>query len=115
MFIDSELQNAIEKVQKTKKIILDKYLTRMLIGKINELKKEMSFAEAIRRALNQINIWDKETRTMYASLAGTYFGRRGGRKSAQTKKRKQGSKTNEVKLYANRTLINKKGQHEFDF
>jgi len=87
----------------------------MFIGKVSEFKEKMPFGAALRCALNHLGIGDKEVRNAYASLAGTYFGKHGGRKAAQNKKYGSKNKTRQIKSYARRTLINKKGQHEFDF
>ncbi len=82
--ISQELQTALMKVQKKyPDIIFEKYLLKIFIGKLSELIKKYEFTEARRYALNMCNMWDKKTRDAYKSLAGTYFGRRGGIKKPQ--------------------------------
>ena len=117
MFIGQELQNALTKARKKHpKVVFDKHLVRMFIGKMGELKEKWGFKEARRYALNECGIWDKEVRNAYASLAGVYFGRRGG---VQTARRKAEGKISypaqtQKSRRMNTPRVNKKGQYEFD-
>lgn len=115
--LSPELKSALLKTQKKYPgIIFDKYLLRIFIGKIAELKERMSFGEALRYSLNHVGIWDKKTRSAYKSLAGVYFGRRGGRQTAARKKKSRilKKKSPSTVLHHAKTKINKFGQYEFD-
>jgi len=84
--ISQELQNALTKVQKKyPDIVFEKYLMKVFIGKLSELLKKYEFIQARRYALNMCNIWDEKTRNAYKSLAGIYFGKRGGLKKPNKK------------------------------
>jgi len=105
MFISNELKSAIEAAQKKHPhIIFDKHLVRLFIGKLNELKENYTFGEAMRYSLNHVGIWDKNTRKAYSSMAGTYFGRRSRRKASQKKQ----------SLDKHQNMVSKNGQYEFD-
>lgn len=104
--ISHELQTALEKVQKKYPgVVFDQHLIKVFTGKLSELLKKYEFTEARRYALNMCNIWDVPVRDAYKSLAGTYFGRRGGVKkprknkivknSIVTKRMLKDAKTNE--------------------
>ncbi len=106
--ISPELQTALEKVQKKyPDVVFEQYLMKIFIGKLSELKENMSFGEAMRYALNHVNIRDKKTRSAYSSLAGTYFGRRGRLQQAR-------GKTTQKKKSTPRKIVNKNGQYELD-
>jgi len=107
--ISPELQTALEKVQKKHPdVVFEQYLMRIFIGKLSELKENMPFGEAMRYALNHVNLWDKKVRSAYSSLAGTYFGRRGRLQKAH-------GKTTPKKKHIPRKIVdNVSGQYEMD-
>lgn len=109
--ISQELREALKKAkEKHPRVCFEEHSVRSFIGKMTELKDEHPFGEALRYSLNYMNIWNKPTRTAYASLAGTYFGRRGGRQTA----RGNPSKKPKVTQNKQKDKINKHGQHEFE-
>jgi len=83
---NGELQTAISAVEDERGVHLDFDLAFSIVSKVNDMKNGMSFGEAIRYSLNELNIWDRDKRRLYSKVIGKYFGRRGGLKTVRMRK-----------------------------
>jgi len=113
--LTQEMRHAIEKTAARHPcILIDKFVAVSFINKVAELKNETPFGLSIRYSLNFVGIWDKKTRMAYASLAGTYFGRRGGLQTAKRKPKKEVLRVRQQESTNKHIKIDKNGQYEFD-
>lgn len=110
----SELTTAIRAVEKEQKITLDDDLAYSFILKVADKKDGHPFPEALRFALNDLHVRDREKRKFYCKVAGKYYGRRGGLKRSKTSSGRHNSKKQREQKPATQTQLDEKtGQYSF--
>ncbi|MCW9054789.1 MAG: hypothetical protein OQJ98_02295 [Candidatus Pacebacteria bacterium] len=85
-FTNDEVVKARKAVEKETGLTLSHELLYSLVRKVEENKTQMSFPEALRFALNTLNIHEEETRSVYKKAVGKLFGSHGGRKAARNRR-----------------------------
>ena len=121
MHISKELQEAIHKTQKKfPRIYFDPVLVCQFIGSVAEFyknsDKRLPTQERLKQArldaLKYLKIWDERLRTAYKSLAGVYFGKKGGIKSGKVRRTKIATKKLEEKEVARNEMMENAKAHE---
>ncbi len=84
-----ELKIAVGKIQEETKKPISFQVAKIVVMQLESIKdNHASFREALRQALNDAYISEKDQRQLYAKVAGSYFGKRGGRKRKLKRPRK---------------------------
>jgi hypothetical protein len=85
MLDEQEFQSAF-KAARTEHPLISEALARSFLSKlqtaVRDRTQKIAFPQKLRNALNDSHIWKDAERAPYRFLAGKYFGKRGGRKSA---------------------------------
>lgn len=117
MVTDAELATAISAAENAYHENVDESLAEAFTSKVADKKGGMPFGEALRFSLNELHIWNKSKRRLYSSVAGRYFGRRGGHKSSRVKRTRstpRASKPAQTRQGQGGT-VEKDGQRRFNF
>jgi len=118
---DSELRDAIEVTEKRRNCPIDFNLAKAIIINISirisdDYCQQMPYLKALEAVLTELYIKDKTTRSLYKSLAGTFFqphSVRSRRTKRHTRKQKRGEKPKTQTEEFVPTINDESGQYDF--